>query len=149
MFRLHYLFTSTVPSYLSLSSTTLFPILHFVYQCLLNKNISSKVSHTILELTLNLIKGEEEEEEFENDNEDGFVNHTVDDCIPLEDPSPLGLELVKHFVPILLQYLSSVIRNNSKQQSKVEDNLQLEFDVLSRYDLEFEMALYFYIIYQN
>ena len=132
IFRLHYLFTSTVPSCLSLSSTTLFPILHFVYQCLLSENISSKVSHTILELTLNLIKGEEEEEEFENDNEDGFVNHTEDDSFPLEDSPPLGLELVKHFVPILLQYLSSVIKNKIKHQNKAEENLQLEFDVLSR-----------------
>ena len=103
-----------------------------MYQCLLTENISSKVSHTILELTLNLIKGEEEEEEFESDDEDGFVNHTVDDFIPLEDSPPLGLKLVKHFVPILLQYLSSVIKNKSKQQTKVEENLQLEFNVLSR-----------------
>ena len=103
-----------------------------MYQCLFTENISSKVSHTILELTLNLIKGEEEEEEFESDDEDGFVNHTVDDSIPLEDSPPLGLKLVKHFVPILLQYLSSVIKNKSKQQTKVEENLQLEFNVLSR-----------------
>lgn len=86
--------------------------------------MSHQVSQTILELTLNLIKPlkEDTSEEQEMDEEEEEV------IMEMSEPFEFGLDLLRPFMPTLLSYLSSVIRDKKYKEGKV----QLEFNLLSR-----------------
>ena len=87
------------------------PILHFLYQCLFNDGVSTDVCSMILELTINIVKHDESDEEM-----------SADDGTTMQ----LGTELIKPFVPTLMMYLRSIVK--SKQQKML---LQLAFQILS------------------
>ena len=122
-FRLYSIFAAPPPDP-SLSPSNCSPILHYVYKCLCSESVSHQVSQTILELTLNLIKPlkEDTSEEQEIDEEEEEV------IMEMSEPFEFGLDLLRPFMPTLLSYLSSVIRDKKYKEGKV----QLEFNLLSR-----------------
>ena len=89
-----------------------------------SETVSLTVSQTILQLTLNLLKPLKEEEEQEEEEEEEEESMEV-----VSEPFELGLTLLRPFIPSLLSYLSSVIREKGIKEGKV----QLEFKLLSMY----------------
>ena len=79
-------------------------VLHYVYQCLFSPGVSVKVTSRVMEMTSDLLESEE------------------------------GVQLVLRHVHALLGYLGGRVGKTEGTRIEREGgNLQLEFDVLSRY----------------
>ena len=91
------------------------PILHYVYQCLFSPGVSGRVTGIVMEMTLDLLDGGGE------GGEEGEG----------------GVELVMSHVLALLAYLGGRVKAKGDRSAEGEGgNLQLEFNVLSRYNIE-------------
>ena len=121
-FRYHKLLGQPVPNHLHLGSPRgsntspggqefprgAAPILHYVYRCLFSPGVSGRVTGCVMEMTLDLLEGGEEE-------------------------GGEGVRLVLGHVPTLLSYLGDRVRSKCEKAAEVEGgNLQLEFNVLSK-----------------
>ena len=82
--------------------------------------------HVVLQIVLNLIgsfeSGAESEMECVHDD-------------PTWESSVEGLEILRPFVPLVLDYLSGAIKKKQLKQGDIDRNssIQIEFEVLSRY----------------
>lgn len=84
------------------------PILHYVYRCLFSPGVTGRVTGCVMEMTLDLLEGG-------------------------EDEGGEGVRLVLGHVPTLLSYLGDRVRSKCEKAADVEGgNLQLEFNVLSK-----------------
>ena len=65
-------------------------------------------------------------------NESNEDDHTSQLNVSLPQEShTLGLEILKPFMPMLLQYITTVITRKSNKRASEEGSSQLEFEVLS------------------
>ena len=126
-YRLHYLFRPHPPLSLCTpsSSSSSSSILHYVFLCLSNNKVTSKVSRVILELVLHLM-GQKLPDESNEDDHTSQLNVSLP-----QESHTLGLEILKPFMPMLLQYITTVITRKSNKRASEEGSSQLEFEVLS------------------
>ena len=101
-------------------------ILYFVLQILEVGKAAQPVIQVVLQIVLDLIgsfeSGAESEMECVHDD-------------PTWESSVEGLEILRPFIPLVLDYLSGAIKRKQLKQGDVDRNgsIQLEFEVLSRY----------------
>ena len=123
--RLHYLFRPQPPLSLCTPSSSSSSILHYVFLCLSNDKVTSKVSRVILELVLHLM-GQKLPDESNEDDHTSQLNVSLP-----QESHALGLEILKPFMPMLIQYITTVITRKSNRRANEEGGSQLEFEVLS------------------